>query len=131
MELGDYEKEFFGNLASGKSRRNGIKRALDTALEMQDTKNALSLYYIFIYEDIFECDGFQSVFVFSEYLALFEKHPEYQSRHQERMMWAFKWILGSLDEFYQVPLKQIIDIYTKYDTFCEKFGYNKDRKSVV
>lgn len=125
MILIDYENEFYGNLASGKSRLNGIKHALDTAIQMKDIRNALSLYYIFIREDVFECDGIQSVFVFSEYLALFESHPEYQLGNKQKIMWAFKWILGSIDESYQIPLKQVIDIYTKYGTFCEKFGYNK------
>lgn len=125
MELYEYEEEFYEFLDPGESRCKGIRRAIDKALERQDIKNALTLYYIFIEEDTFECDGFQSFIIFPEYLAFFEKYPEYHDTFKDELMWAFKWILGSAEDFYQISLKQITDIYRQYGEYCDKFNYNK------
>ena len=56
---------------------------------------------------------------------LFEKYPEYHDTFKDELMWAFKWILGSAEDFYQISLKQITDIYRQYGEYCDKFNYNK------
>lgn len=125
MDIKDYEREFYENLERGEVRRNGIRRALDTALEKQDWKNAFDLYYEFISEDTFHCDMYQAVIVFPEYLALFENHPEYQDDYCYDVMWAYKWIVGNFVDFYQISMEQINNILSHYESFCEKFGYSK------
>ena len=67
MILRDYEQEFFDGLDNGAARRNGIRKAIDAALEKQDAENAMELYYQFIEEDIFHCDNLQATLVFPEY----------------------------------------------------------------
>ena len=125
MDVYDYEKEFYEDLAHGKARCDGIRRAIDAALELHDVYNALTLYFEFIGEDSFEGDGFESVIVFPEYLALFEKHPEYQEKKSEQMLWAYKWVAGGLDSFYQISLEKLEEINNSYVQFCTRFGYNK------
>lgn len=125
MELYEYERKYYKDLSNGESKREGIRRAINAALEQHDWKGALDLYYEFMHEDVFYCDCYQSVIVFPEYLALFEQHPELQDNYQYDVMWVYKWVLGNIDEFYQIPMSQIVKIYRQYYDFCTRFGYSK------
>ena len=125
MNFYDYKEKYFKFLENGRQRCKGIRLAIDAALETQDIDNALRLYYEFISEDNFESDSFQAIIIFPEYLALFEKYPEYQDHHIRNLMWAFKWVAGSSADFYQIPLQQISDIYSQYESYCTKYHYNK------
>lgn len=124
MTLNEYEQEFYLNLANGTPKRNGIRRAIDSALEKHDAQGALQLYYEFIRHDIFYGDDLQSVLIFPEYLAYFEEHEELHEQFQRDMMWSFKWICGHFYEFCQIPLEQIESIFNQYAAFCKKFNYS-------
>ena len=124
MTLNDYEQEYFNNLEKGAPRRNGIRRAIDAALEKQDAEGALTLYHEFIEEDTFNCDNLQATLIFPEYLAYFEAHEELQERFQRDVMWCFKWVLANFYEFYQIPMEQIERIFVQYADFCKKYNYS-------
>ncbi len=124
MTLEKYEEEFFNDMEHGTSRRNGIRAAINAALETDDADGALQLYYKFMNEDIFHCDNFQATLLFPEYLAYFERHPELQDKYQHDMMWSYKWIINNFDSFYQVPLKQVESIFNQYADFCKRFHYS-------
>ncbi len=124
MNLKEYEQEFFADLENGASRRNGIRRALEAALEKQDHNGAMELYHELIREDIFHCDNQQAILVFPEYLSFFESHPELQKEFKRDVMWCFKWIINNMDEFYQISLTQIDNIFEQYAAFCRKYNYS-------
>ena len=111
MTHDNYEQEYFANLEKGAPRRNGIRRAIDAALEKQDAEGALTLYHEFIEEDTFNCDNLQATLIFPEYLAYFEAHEEWQETFRHDVMWCFKWILANFYEFYQIPMEQIERIF--------------------
>ncbi len=123
MKIADYRKEFYSGL-EGEQRCKGIRLAIDSALEKQDIDNALHLYYLYCQEDTFNGDGYMSVVIFPEYLALFEKYPEYQTQHHYHLMWAYKWINETASEFHQVSYQQMTDILINYERLCKKFSYN-------
>ena len=50
----------------------------------------LYLYYVFIEEDTFYSDGFESFLIFPEYLRYFEAHPEFTEEFKYNVMWCFK-----------------------------------------
>ncbi|MEE0858959.1 MAG: hypothetical protein U0M12_05785 [Acutalibacteraceae bacterium] len=125
MYLYEYEDEFYAGLEHGEARLKGIKRALDNALEKQDIKNALYLYNEYVSESIFYDDCYYAIIIFPEYLALFEKYPEYQNECKHDVMWAYKWVVFNMDEYHQIPLSNIINIYKQYEDFCTRFNYNK------
>ena len=124
MILDNYEQEYFANLEKGAPRRNGIRRAIDAALEKQDAEGALTLYHEFIEEDTFNCDNLQATLIFPEYLAYFEAHEEWQETFRHDVMWCFKWILANFYEFYQIPMEQIERIFRQYADFCKKYNYS-------
>ncbi len=124
MTFNDYEQEFFSGLEKGAPRRNGIRRAIDAALEKQDAEGALMLYHEFIDEDTFNCDNLQATLIFPEYLAYFEAHEELQEKYKNDVMWCFKWVLANFYEFYQIPMEQIERIFVQYADFCKKYHYS-------
>lgn len=125
MTIWDYEDEYYEYLENGEARCKGIRRALDKALESQDIDNALKLYHEFIIENNLFYDAYEALIIFPEYLALFEKYPKYQEDNRGDLMWSYKMIIGSIADFYQIPMKQILDIYRQYDLLCKRFNYNQ------
>lgn len=124
MNFKDYEEMYYAGSERGEARVRGIYNAILKALETQDIQNALQLYYLYCQEDTFYSDKYMSVIVFPEYLALFEKYPEYQNFSSYHFMWAYKWINESVGRFYQVSLEQITEIFLNYERLCKKFHYN-------
>ena len=125
MTFEDYRKKYFEGLSIGEARCKGIKAALDEALQKQDTENALILYNEFIEENSLNLDGYEANIIFPEYLALFEKHPELQDKGQEDLMRSYKLLLGGIQDYYEIPFQQIINIYEQYGKFCDRYNYNK------
>lgn len=125
MNYEEYEDSFFEGLDHGEPKCRGIRNAIDKALELQDYENVLTLYGVFIEEDTFYCDGFQSVIIFPEYQSVFEQHPEFHEKNKYTLMWSFKWIAGSAEDFYQVTFEQLEDMYRQYGEYCDRFKYNK------
>lgn len=125
MQLYEYAQEYFSFLDHGEARLKGIKRAIDVALEQQDIANALSLYYQLMRESTRHYDAYQIIVIFPEYLALFEKYPEYHAIHKHDIMWAYKWMIEHMAEYYQISLSQIASIFTQYEDFCTRFDYSK------
>lgn len=123
-EFYKYEK-YYRSFENGIPKINGIKNAINIAREKQDWKNLLNLYAVLIEEDIFHNDSFQSLIIFPEYLALFEKYPEYQAECQNDIMWCYKWLLGSVISSWQLSLEKIKNIFKQYEDLCNRFNYSK------
>ncbi len=124
MYIEEYEEKFYEGLERGKARAKGIKAALDYALEQQDVDGALQLYYKYMNEDVMHGNSYNAIILFPEYVAYFEKHPDKHEEYNHDVMWTYKWIIGNVEEFYQIPLSQIEDIYNQYREFCKRFNYN-------
>ncbi len=124
MYIEEYEEKFYEGLDRGTPRAKGIKAALDYALEQQDVDGALQLYYKYMNEDVMHASSYNAIILFPEYVAYFEQHPDKHAEYNHDVMWTYKWIIGNIEEFYQIPMSQIEDIYNQYREFCKRFNYN-------
>lgn len=124
MYIEEYEEKFYEGLERGSARAKGIKKALDYALEQQDVDGAFQLYHDFMNEDVMHGNSYQAIILFPEYVAYFEEHPDKQQEYNHDLMWTYKWIIGNIQDFPQIPLSQIENIYNQYMDFCKRFNYN-------
>lgn len=124
MMYEDYEEKYFDGLDHGEARLKGIKAALDDALQQQDSDAVMLLYDDYINEDVMHGSSYKAIIIFPEYVAYFESHPELYEEYNHNVMWSYKWIINDLDEFYQIPLEKIEDLYNHYREFCKRFNYN-------
>lgn len=118
------QKYDFAMMDHGEAREKAIKAELDKAIEQQDAHSALELYYVFMDENFFHGDDYNSTILFPEYTAYFNKHPELHEEFQHDLMWSYKWIIGGIGNFPQLPLKQIENLFNQYIDFCKRFNYN-------
>ncbi len=118
------QKYDFAVMEHGEARKKAIKEEIDKAIEKQDAHSVLELYYIYIDESAFHGDDYDGTIIFPEYTAYFDKHPEFQEEFHHDLMWSYKWIIGSIGNFTQLPLKQIENLFEQYIDFCKRFNYN-------
>ena len=120
-----YALEFsFSEMDYGEAREKAIRAELDKAIEKQDAESALKLYYVFMEENTFHGNDYNGILLFPEYTAFFEKHPELWDEYNHDLMWAYKWAVGNLNNFWQLPLEQIEKMFEQYWDFCKRFNYN-------
>lgn len=123
LEYYEYSKKFFEYLEEGKSRKNGIRAAIEYAKERQDTEALFHLYYEFIQEDTFSCEGFETILIFPEYIKLFETHSE--NRYLRQVVDSYKNLLFNIIDNYKISMSQIIDICKSCSDFYDKFHISK------
>lgn len=123
MNFEDYRQKYFEGLERGLPRLNGIRNALDEALQTQDVEGALQLYYEYMDEDVIHNDGYKAVLLFPEYVSFFEQHPEMHEDYNRDMMWSYKWVLNGIADFPQISLEKIESLYNQYADFCKRFNY--------
>ena len=120
-----YALEFsFSEMDYGEAREKAIRAELDKAIEKQDAESALKLYYVFMEENTFHGNDYNGILLFPEYTAFFEKHSELWDEYNHDLMWAYKWAVGNLNNFWQLPLEQIEKMFEQYWDFCKRFNYN-------
>ncbi len=124
MTFEEYKKKYFDNLDHGSARLSAIKNALDEALEKQDDDSVLSLYYEYMYEDTIHGDMNNGIIIFPEYVAFFENHPELHKQHSHSLIWSYKWMIGNLEKYYQIPLDRAEKLFNDYADICRRFNYS-------
>ena len=110
-ELEDNQVNEYATSFMAKHLRSG-----EVMLDKQEQRNLCSQYNL---------DAYESLIRFPEYLALFEKHPEFQKDNSEDLMRAYKLITGCIQDFYEIPNSQIKNVFSQYNVYCDKFRYNK------
>lgn len=118
------QKYDFARMEHGEAREKAIKEELEKAIEKQDAHSALELYYIFMDENGFHGNYYNAVILFPEYTAYFDKHPELHEEFNHDLMWSYKWIIGTIGDFPQLPLSQIEKLFDQYIDFSKRFNYN-------
>ena len=114
----------FVDMEYGEAREKAVRAELDKAIQKQDTKSAMELYYIFMEENTFHGNDYNGILLFPEYTAYFESHPELWDEYNHDLMWAYKWVVGNLNYFPQISLTQIEKMFDHYREFCKRFNYN-------
>ncbi|MBQ8781788.1 MAG: hypothetical protein IJZ72_08965 [Oscillospiraceae bacterium] len=116
-----FDAAYFHELSEGKERIQYLKKCIDEADREQDCKLALELRYLHIKESTFNEDNLDSLIVFPEYMALFDKHPDLHDKYT--FMFAFKWIIESIMNFPQVSIEMAESYFEEFKKRCEMYGY--------
>ncbi len=114
----------FEEMDYGEAREKAVRAEIDKAIEKQDARSALELYYVFMEENTFHGNDYNGILIFPEYTAFFEKHPELWDDYNHDLMWSYKWVVGNVQNFYQLSLDQIEKMFEDYGNFCKRFNYN-------
>lgn len=116
-----FDESYYISLSEGKERISYLKKCIDEADKAKDFKTSLSLRYLHIKESTFNEDNLDSLIVFPEYMALFDKHPDLHDRYT--FMYAFKWIIESIMNFPQVSIEMAESYFEEFKRRCEMYGY--------
>lgn len=116
-----FDESYYISLAVGKERINYLKKCIDEADKSKDFKTSLTLRYLHIKESTFNEDNLDSLIVFPEYMALYDKYPDLHDRYT--FMYAFKWIIESIMNFPQVSIEMAESYFEEFKRRCEMYGY--------
>jgi len=116
-----FDESYYISLSVGKERINYLKKCIDEADKAKDYRLSLELRYLHIKESTFNEDNLDSLIVFPEYMALYDKHPDLHDRYT--FMYAFKWIIESIMNFPQVSIEMAESYFEEFKRRCEMYGY--------
>ncbi len=80
--------------------------------------------YQYIKESTMYGDNFKGLLCFPEYLKIFDEHPELEDDMYHDMMWAFKWVIGNLDDYYQISLEETEHYFEEFKKRSQKYGFS-------
>lgn len=112
------------------NEEHGAARLAHITEAIQEADNAGQAYwrlyfrYEYIEESVFYGDNFKGLLCFPEYLKIFDEHPEQEDEMSQDMMWAFKWLLGDVDDYYQISLEQVENYFSEFKQRCQKYGFS-------
>ena len=100
--------------------------AISDAIAQADSENAhywrLYFRFEFLTESNIHGDNFRGLLCFPEYLKIFDEHPELEEEMYQDVMWAFKWLLDNLPDFYQISLDQAEEYFDEFKRRSQKYG---------
>ncbi len=116
------DKNHLFSLEHGDDRMEYIKLCIDDSDKEKNWSESLKLRFQYIKESIFYGDSFKAFIMFPEFMSLFDKYPECLSKWD--FMIALKWIIGTMDEFYQVSLEKGEQFLEEFKNRCIRYGYS-------
>ncbi len=110
----------------GEERMQLYRMAYEEADKMNDYDNQMNYRMDFICESILYFDRMEIYIVFPQLLQL---HDSYLKKHGNNpytfdVMWKYKWILGTAEDFYQISLKQMDQLLEDFRRRCLEYGYS-------
>ena len=124
----------FEHFEHGKSRMSAMRSAIRKADEHNDLKYQIGFRIDLCYESQFYDDCFESLIVFPEVLALIDKQPDiildqsiyyhYYLNGMKRVLVMYKLIIGTCDDFYQIPYDDCMKYFDDFKKRSISFGYN-------
>ena len=112
------------NMEHGSARLEATAKAIQEADEENQHYWRLYFRYEYIIESTMHGDNFKGLLCFPEYLRIFDEHPEYEDDMYQDMMWAFKWLVGYLDDYYQISLEEVRHYFEEFRKRSEKYGFS-------
>ncbi len=116
------DKNHLYSLEHGDDRMEYIKQCIDDSDKEKNYTEALNLRFQYIEESVFYGDSFRAFIMFPEFMSLYDEHPECISDMD--FMDALKWIIGIMNEFYQVSLSKAEQFLSEFKRRCQKYGYS-------
>lgn len=108
----------------GSARLETIAQAVKEADDENQHYWRLYFRYQYIIESTMHGDNFKGLLCFPEYLKIFDEHPEYEEDVYHDVMWAFKWLIGYLDDYYQISLEEVRHYFEEFRKRSEKYGFS-------
>ncbi len=102
-------------------------KLLERAIKLSTIQNDLDLEFEAKseYADSSTFSGYpeKALVTFTWLLAMCDKYPK--RFDYEDVLWKYKWILGSLDEFHHISKNQIMKSFADMEKRCKELGYGK------
>lgn len=112
-------------LEDGAPKMAGIKKAIQIADEEKDAYWRLVFRKEYIREAIFDDDTLQAILLFPEYAALYDAYSKtFDDYPAINFLWAYKWIIETAQDFYQVSYEKIIEYFEDFKKRCIENGFS-------
>lgn len=114
------------DLAPGLPKMAGLKKAIELADQEKEVYWGLLFRELYIREAFFRDDSIKAFLIFPEYIALYDAHPEVWEEDYTAydMLWVYKWIVGTLDQFYQISYDQAMEYMADFKRRCLENGFS-------
>ena len=112
------------NMEHGSARLEAIAQAIKEADDENQHYWRLYFRYEYIIESTMHGDNFKGLLCFPEYLRIFDEHPELEEDMYQDVMWAFKWLIGYLDDYYQISLEEVRNYFEEFKKRSGKYGFS-------
>lgn len=119
--LKDYQQ-----LEHGAPRIRALKKAIQAADEAKNDEWSFRFRERCMHDSIFDSDIVDAMVIFPEMMALYDRSEELQAddEYRDKLMWAFKWILGNAADFTHISLEQLEHFLEEFRQRLEKYGYS-------
>lgn len=115
-----FDKNFYDQLKHGEERYKYLKKLIAEEDAAHNYSEAFDLRYKYITESVMHDDLFKGIIMFPEFMAYYDAHSDVCEQHS--LMWAFKWIIDDVVEFYQVSSEKIEEYFEEFRRRCEEYG---------
>lgn len=115
-----------GQSEHGKSRMELLKKAYEMGDENNDYYNSMKYRLEYMEEALFYDDDLLIFIIFPEILKMHDNHiREYgYDKFTYDIMWGYKWMLDSIEKYYQISLEKFEEYMSDFKSRCEKNGYS-------
>lgn len=126
-------KQIYDKAERGKARMDGIREAIVQADAHEDTPFRVYFRLQLCEESNFYGDSMDMLVTFPQVLAIVDRYPDTPcTRYNNRVfancmghvLWVYKWILNSCDEFYQIPMTDCENFFEDFKRRSLAYGYN-------
>lgn len=115
-----FDKNVYDQLKHGEERYKYLKKLIAEEDVAHNYSEAFELRYKYIGESVMHDDLFKGIIMFPEFMAYYDAHSDVCDQHS--LMWAFKWILEDVVDFYQVSCEKIEEYFEEFRRRCEEYG---------
>lgn len=114
----------YQELDHGAPRLRAIKKAFLAADEAHNDEWSFRFRDRYIHESTFESDDVDTMIVFPELLALYDRSEELQADEDcfFKLMWCFKYVIEDANDFYHIPLEKIESFADEFKRRLEAAG---------
>lgn len=131
-DLAELEKEY-NTYEHGKSRLEGIRQAIKEADRIGNVSYMIHFRLELNRESAIFGDRLDMLLNFPELLALEDRYPNTPlptnslsyNKSTENVLWQYKWILCSCQDFYQISLSDSLKFFEDYKKRSAAMGYNE------
>ncbi len=117
-----FDKNVYDQLKHGEERYKYLKKLIAEEDAAHNYSEAFDLRYKYIEESVMHDDLFKGIIMFPEFMAYYDAHSDVCEQHS--LMWAFKWILEDVVDFYQVSSEKIEEYFEEFRRRCEEYGFS-------